>query len=611
MPFTHACAAAPADREGARVACRPHDDGAAARSPWEKLVGADPIDARHHRAPRPPTSPLIQYTSGTTGTPEGRDPHAPQPRRQRRAGARLGARDRARQRRVVYAVLPMFHAYGLTLCLTFAMSMGARLVLFPKFDPDLVLKVIKKRPPTFLPAVPPIYDRLTKAARRRGRLARGHPASRSRAPCRSRPRSSSRGRPRPAGTSSRATASRSARPCSWRTRSPPTARPARSACPCPRPSAASSTPRTRRPMCRRASEGELIVRGPQVFSGYWKKPEETEAVFVATDGGADWFRTGDIVTIDDDGLRPHRRPHQGAHHHRRLQRRAERGRGARCARTPTSTTSRSSACPTSTRASRSSPRSCSRRARPRRGGDPRLRPRQPHRLQGAEAGRRRSTSCPSRSSARCCVARCATACWPAEPGSPCRSCPPRPPARSPSSWASTRCTARRSTSERRRDGCLAARPAARHPLARGRARGRPGVPRRGARGARAGRTWDHIADAAGLSPSAAKYRWAGDDAEIAERTRRAAQRKRERPSSAPTELPGRARLRGRRELGVTPQAIYQRVTSGLLEPRRSRSPTAGSTSGCSSPRPAPSRPRGLTQATGSRNSSRLPWQSSL
>ena len=50
-------------------------------------------------------------------------------------------------------------------------------------------------------------------------------------------------------------------------------------------------------------EGELIVRGPQVFSGYWLKPEETEAVFVpATDGGADWFRTGDIVTIDDDGF---------------------------------------------------------------------------------------------------------------------------------------------------------------------------------------------------------------------------------------------------------------------------------------------------------------------
>ena len=50
-------------------------------------------------------------------------------------------------------------------------------------------------------------------------------------------------------------------------------------------------------------EGELIVRGPQVMSGYWKKPDETAAVFVkASDDGADWFRTGDIVTIDDKGF---------------------------------------------------------------------------------------------------------------------------------------------------------------------------------------------------------------------------------------------------------------------------------------------------------------------
>lgn len=69
---------------------------------------------------------------------------------------------------VVYAVLPMFHAYGLTLCLTFAMSIGARLVLFPKFDVDLVLAAAKRHPPTFLPAVPPIYERLARAAQERG-----------------------------------------------------------------------------------------------------------------------------------------------------------------------------------------------------------------------------------------------------------------------------------------------------------------------------------------------------------------------------------------------------------------------------------------------------------
>lgn len=43
--------------------------------------------------------------------------------------------------------------------------------------------------------------------------------------------------------------------------------------------------------------GELAVKGPQVMSGYWNKPEETAATF--TDDG--WLLTGDVATIDDDG----------------------------------------------------------------------------------------------------------------------------------------------------------------------------------------------------------------------------------------------------------------------------------------------------------------------
>ncbi|MDX1609806.1 MAG: AMP-binding protein [Halofilum sp. (in: g-proteobacteria)] len=43
--------------------------------------------------------------------------------------------------------------------------------------------------------------------------------------------------------------------------------------------------------------GELCVRGPQVTSGYWEKPEETKNAFY--EGG--FFRTGDIATIDEDG----------------------------------------------------------------------------------------------------------------------------------------------------------------------------------------------------------------------------------------------------------------------------------------------------------------------
>jgi long-chain acyl-CoA synthetase len=44
--------------------------------------------------------------------------------------------------------------------------------------------------------------------------------------------------------------------------------------------------------------GELLLRGPQVFSGYWERPEETAQV-VLPEG---WIRTGDVVVMDDDGF---------------------------------------------------------------------------------------------------------------------------------------------------------------------------------------------------------------------------------------------------------------------------------------------------------------------
>jgi long-chain acyl-CoA synthetase len=47
-----------------------------------------------------------------------------------------------------------------------------------------------------------------------------------------------------------------------------------------------------------ASDGELLVRGPSVFSGYWHKPEMTAACF----DPEGWFRTGDIARFDSDGF---------------------------------------------------------------------------------------------------------------------------------------------------------------------------------------------------------------------------------------------------------------------------------------------------------------------
>ena len=46
-----------------------------------------------------------------------------------------------------------------------------------------------------------------------------------------------------------------------------------------------------------ADDGEILLRGPGVFKGYWKLPEKTAEVF---DG--DWFKSGDIGVIDGSGF---------------------------------------------------------------------------------------------------------------------------------------------------------------------------------------------------------------------------------------------------------------------------------------------------------------------
>jgi malonyl-CoA/methylmalonyl-CoA synthetase len=50
----------------------------------------------------------------------------------------------------------------------------------------------------------------------------------------------------------------------------------------------------------RIVEGELQVRGGNVFSGYWQAPEKTAESFVHDDLGRRWFRTGDLARQDPD-----------------------------------------------------------------------------------------------------------------------------------------------------------------------------------------------------------------------------------------------------------------------------------------------------------------------
>ena len=263
--------------------------------PWRLLLSHGALATDY---PRPRASDLaaIQYTSGTTGVPKG----AMLTHRNLRTNAAQGRAwvpGLVDGKEVIYAVLPMFHAYGLTLCLTFALSIGARLVLFPKFDVDLVLAAAAKHPPTFLPAVPPIYERLARAADERGvdltsvRFAISGAMS------------------LPASTLElweRVTGGLLIEGYGLTETSPvavgnPLGRDRRlGAIGVPFPSTEIRVVDPEVPATDRApgERGELLIRGPQVFGGYWQKPDETRAALI--DDG--WFRTGDIVEVDPDGF---------------------------------------------------------------------------------------------------------------------------------------------------------------------------------------------------------------------------------------------------------------------------------------------------------------------
>ena len=74
--------------------------------------------------------------------------------------------------------------------------------------------------------------------------------------------------------------------------------------------------------------GELLINGPNVFSGYYKNPQAPKDAFVVDADGARWFRSGDLSSLrsHDSQLRD-RGPPERAHHHRRLQRLPARDRG--------------------------------------------------------------------------------------------------------------------------------------------------------------------------------------------------------------------------------------------------------------------------------------------
>jgi long-chain acyl-CoA synthetase len=264
---------------------------------WERVAGGRALSKRHPRPTLDDTA-LLQYTSGTTGIPKG----AILSHRNLRANAMQGQAWVPGLREgdeVFYGVLPLFHAYGMTLCLTFAMSMGARLVLFPKFDVDLVLAAAKHTPPTFLPAVPPIYDALSRAAERRGAVGLLSQVRFAISGAMSRPVATvDRWESTTGGLLVEGYGMTESSPVAVGNPMGPTRRPGTVGVPFPSTEIRVVDPANPDEDRPAGEEGELLIRGPQVFQGYWHRPSETTDTLLP--GG--WLRTGDIVRVSDDGF---------------------------------------------------------------------------------------------------------------------------------------------------------------------------------------------------------------------------------------------------------------------------------------------------------------------
>jgi long-chain acyl-CoA synthetase len=260
-------------------------------------------DALSGDAPRPVAiDPLVdlallQYTGGTTGTPKG----AMLTHQNLSANARqLVMIDPHRgQRDMIVGVLPFFHVFANACVLNRTVLGGGCIAMLPRFQAGQALKTLARVAATSMPGVPTMYQALldhpdlgkTDFSSLRLCVSGGAPLP---APLK---------RQFEVATGARLVEGYGLTETSGVATTNPFAgeeRPGTIGQPLPGTRLRLLDKEDPERDAAPGEPGELVVRGPQVMTGYWNRPDAAATAF-AEIAGERWLRTGDIAVIEPDG----------------------------------------------------------------------------------------------------------------------------------------------------------------------------------------------------------------------------------------------------------------------------------------------------------------------
>lgn len=236
---------------------------------------------------------ILQYTGGTTGLPKG----AMLSHRNLVSNIHmlLSWTNYEEGKEKVLAVLPLFHSYGMTVSMNYSIASGGELILLPRFEASQVVETLQKHKPTFFPAIPTIYQALARYMSDKGIRVEGLKCCISGAA----PLHKDIVRDFEAVTGCRLVEGFGLSEASPVTHCNPYLGEGKVG------SIGLPFPGTQAKVVDMESgvdlphgeAGELVICGPQVMQGYWKKAEED----VGTQVKNGWLFTGDIAKRDEDG----------------------------------------------------------------------------------------------------------------------------------------------------------------------------------------------------------------------------------------------------------------------------------------------------------------------